>query len=579
MALHFSANQFNRAFDARKLGNWEVPHRYPERPHVRTGHTRIIANDRGHLLPGVAKFPSRGAWGQFIPTWRMPKRITRKIADELRAPKPIKKALIPKIPCNESPPEDLPEKLLDIEPEPVKETAKVEQNEALNYIPGDLTDPKHRPPNYNLLRPKSPESLAEMTHKPRGRSPTINPFACVYRNFEMAKKCAKENLEHHPLPDTVTDALFKKLQMERASNPGLALNEEAQTTGVGWKGYGAAGPTQCTKLRVYRPKTSAPKKLKNLEDLRPGSCGSFDKKWRFIKQKHVTPIELAICWDMTPQNPADEPKRTPHIDGSNGSLAPAVFAMVHSPKQPAAEAASRKSSASKASCDGVHGCGTVKSSSAGTQRPAGLKRPKTSSPMDAKQASVDLNKKIPSLDRRSISTNSLYVNPPHTRKFSNESNLTFASLAKPNVIDRRKLLHQSSPNLSTVTCGESICGTLAKRNPRPCAACDVPTRQELEERPKSEYKMAFKAGKVNGSKSFDGLSSSGTRSSSVKVPKQREPYAKRNYDINSLHPPFTVWKGTSCQSYPEHWRLASIYQHSYKPVEHRKRSLLSSVYQ
>lgn len=463
-----------------------------------------------------------------------------------------------------------------------------------------MTEPKQRPPSYDQLRPKTEDLLGEvdMAEKHRrhsadmcrGRSPKINPFACVYRNFEMAKKCAKENLEHHPLPDTVTDALFKKLQMERANNPGLALKEEAQTTGVGWKGYGATGPTQCTKLRVYRPKTSATKKLKNLDDLRPGSCGSFDMKWRFIKQQHVTPIELAICWDMTPQNPADEPKRTPHIDGSNGSAAPAVFAMVHSPKQPVVEEVSRKSSGSKPSCDGVHGCGTVKSSSAGTQRSvanfASLKRPKTSSPLASKPASVDAKEKN-SLDQRSISTNSLYVNAPATRKLSKESNLSFASLAKPNVIDRRKF-HQSSPNLSTISCADSICGknncSLQKKtNSRPCAACDNAKQdKQEEERPKSEYKMAFKAGKLNGSKSFDGVTSSsasGTRSTSVKVPKQRDPYAKRNYDINSLHPPFSVWKGTSCQSYPEHWRLASIYQHSYKPVENRKRSLLSSVYQ
>lgn len=84
--------------------------------------------------------------------------------------------------------------------------------------------------------------------------------------------------------------------------------------------------------------------------------------------------------------------------------------------------------------------------------------------------------------------------------------------------------------------------------------------------------MAFKAGVP---RSQESVSSS---KSSVRVPKQREPYAKRNYDINSLSPPFSLWKGTACHSYPEHWRLASVYQHSYKPIEARKQKLLASVY-
>ena len=64
----------------------------------------------------------------------------------------------------------------------------------------------------------------------------------------------------------------------------------------------------------------------------------------------------------------------------------------------------------------------------------------------------------------------------------------------------------------------------------------------------------------------------------VCVPKPKQPYVKKNYMIDTLAPPFCSWTGAQSE-YPNHWRLASIYQHAYKPVENRKRSLLQSVYQ
>lgn len=65
----------------------------------------------------------------------------------------------------------------------------------------------------------------------------------------------------------------------------------------------------------------------------------------------------------------------------------------------------------------------------------------------------------------------------------------------------------------------------------------------------------------------------------IYVPRPKQPYKKKNYQIDSLAPPFSSWTGASGQSeYPNHWRLASIYQHAYKPVETRKRPLLQSIY-
>jgi len=63
------------------------------------------------------------------------------------------------------------------------------------------------------------------------------------------------------------------------------------------------------------------------------------------------------------------------------------------------------------------------------------------------------------------------------------------------------------------------------------------------------------------------------------VPRPRQPYAKKNYDIETLVPPFQSQAGGAGQGgYPEHWRLASVYQHAYKPIDQRRRPLLQTVY-
>ncbi|XP_018332287.1 uncharacterized protein LOC108741808 [Agrilus planipennis] len=152
------------------------------------------------------------------------------------------------------------------------------------------------------------------------------------KNFELAKRLHKENLEHHPLPEVITDAMYQKLQYQRAKEPGLALKDEKFASAVAWKEYGGYAPTRCSKLKIYRPKTGVEKRV--IENINEGPCSvsSFDKRWRFIRKTKVTPMDLAICWDMLPVNPWDEPKRDMHIDGSNGSSAPAVFQLVQNPQ-------------------------------------------------------------------------------------------------------------------------------------------------------------------------------------------------------------------------------------------------------
>ncbi|KAJ7321747.1 hypothetical protein OS493_034134 [Desmophyllum pertusum] len=72
MSTHFSANQYDQAFDAQRLQNWEIPQRYKERPSALEGFTQPIANNRGHILPGIPR-SSKSPWGEFLGTWDMTK--------------------------------------------------------------------------------------------------------------------------------------------------------------------------------------------------------------------------------------------------------------------------------------------------------------------------------------------------------------------------------------------------------------------------------------------------------------------------------------------------------------------------
>ncbi|XP_045210042.2 protein Flattop homolog isoform X2 [Mercenaria mercenaria] len=74
MSLHFSANQYDKPFKPNLLQNWEVPRQYRERPRAFVGFTQIIANDKGHLMPGV-KRSRESPWGTFVGTWDMPLKI------------------------------------------------------------------------------------------------------------------------------------------------------------------------------------------------------------------------------------------------------------------------------------------------------------------------------------------------------------------------------------------------------------------------------------------------------------------------------------------------------------------------
>ncbi|XP_035512045.1 protein Flattop [Morone saxatilis] len=73
MSSSYSANQYDGAFRSQRLQNWCETKHFKERPTAQEGHTTFIADNRGHLLPGVVKRGS--AWPDFKGTWDLPARI------------------------------------------------------------------------------------------------------------------------------------------------------------------------------------------------------------------------------------------------------------------------------------------------------------------------------------------------------------------------------------------------------------------------------------------------------------------------------------------------------------------------
>lgn len=150
------------------------------------------------------------------------------------------------------------------------------------------------------------EMTREVTEKPGERNTT--PIIPAFCNFQVARKMHAENLEHQPLPDSIMDRAYRKLQAQGFANPELALDVFPMATGkitfksnhlakyilpfilgVGVKTY-MAGPTHCTKLKVYRPKTCGvvPKPLdKSKYNCRPHTSGGKEK---------MGPMDLAIWY-------------------------------------------------------------------------------------------------------------------------------------------------------------------------------------------------------------------------------------------------------------------------------------------
>lgn len=446
----------------------------------------------------------------------------------------------------------------------------------------------------HLQRNRSPKgsSVGSLT---RSSLSTGKPLEADFVSSQYAKELAQNNLKHRPLPDAVEDKLFRALQMQQAKHPGADLESFPTASAVGHKKYVSPGPTQCSKLKVYRPKTAAPMILqKHMDDDRPKTG----------KTTELNEIDLAICWDLKPSRPEDEPKRPVHIDGSNGSAAPGIFTVVkHSDDE---SPRSQVSCSDKNKNINSHHTKKPKPKSAWTEINEKSNPVNPSAVMDIINNNTDdIDKKITQQDPNDLGKGKVKrnnflarINEAEENKNPNVSSLGSTKNSK-NSATRKSSKNESldtsintenfdphknsartrsSPNLSMSSdekpANDKMCHS------RPCLACD--TKNPLSPKStKQEYKMAFKAGIPNSKNSSNCGSSSSNRPHTAKpmhVPKPKTPFARNSYSINTLAPPFSLRPGTTGMDYPEHWRLSSVYQQSYKPVELRKNPMIKGIF-
>ncbi|XP_073946142.1 protein Flattop isoform X1 [Choristoneura fumiferana] len=81
---------FNRESTPKRLGNWQVPRWAPTRarPMEMRPNSKPICDENGHFLPGAPRGTSR-CFGHYTGTWDLPRKITRKVAEELAREPPV----------------------------------------------------------------------------------------------------------------------------------------------------------------------------------------------------------------------------------------------------------------------------------------------------------------------------------------------------------------------------------------------------------------------------------------------------------------------------------------------------------
>lgn len=394
-----------------------------------------------------------------------------------------------------------------------------------------------------------------------------------------------------------------------------------------------AGPTQCTKMKIYRPKTCGvvPKPLdrqryaQQQQQLmqRPHTCHLGTKG-------KLGAMDLAIQWEYRPVDARDEPVRAAHIDGTDASPGPAIFTVVKPARTPAVPPMHE-----------VGRAGGIFASTSGENDFFDKDIVRNAAPFGRAAVTADKScrcdeqgQQADRYKRKHYTADALARLNQQQQQQQHKSR---ADEKQPQArrgasADSRRRC-KSSPNLSQiVNVGSMLCEGVkpghhhhhlhthskAHKTIRLCdefahqhnsnggggGATDGTTSAQQQQRRSAadDKKPPFKMGipNSNGSgtcTSFDsgcggsvGAASSSSGSStataggcsskaSIRVPKPRHPYAKRDYAIETLAPPFACWHGGAGQGgYPEHWRLASVYQHAYKPIEQRHRPLLATVY-
>ncbi|KOC70604.1 hypothetical protein WH47_03620 [Habropoda laboriosa] len=97
---------------------------------------------------------------------------------------------------------------------------------------------------------------------------------------------------------------------------------------------------------------------------------------------------------------------------------------------------------------------------------------------------------------------------------------------------------------------------------RKCVACEAKNIKEDPRLIRSAVGLALGMEKSENNPRKTGIKST--------IPRPRTPFARRNFCIDSLSPPFSVVNGYRDADFPEHWRLMSVYQQSYRNPYRRR---------
>ncbi|XP_029668723.1 uncharacterized protein LOC115238784 isoform X1 [Formica exsecta] len=233
-------------------------------------------------------------------------------------------------------------------------------------------------------------------------------------------------------------------------------------------------------------------------------------------KKPKTRMDLAICWE-TPMDPVYEPRKPTHIDGSEGGTAPAIFALIQHTPAPKNHELLVRNEGKGEHCDCAR------------RQEAQKKNPKNYCCCGC-------------------SCNDLVAEPrdklPRSRKSARSNSV-------PRITERK------------------------------CAACqggEPEAEPEQRRRSREDPRLIRSAvGVALGLEqrcrtmtADDGARRNGLPPARMTVPRPRTPFARRAFCIDTLAPPFSVVSGCRDADYPEHWRLMSVYQQSYRNPQKRR---------
>ena len=429
--------------------------------------------------------------------------------------------------------------------------------------------PKPPPPTANVSAQFSligDPALTAAPSAPPQRAPPAAPtaLAAAPAASVAAKELKSANLEHQPLADAVLEPGFCRLAARGHPNPGIALDCEPAASGIGWRPFDAPGPTNCSKQRVYRPHTAGCGMHNTL------AGNAFAKAARpstaAPRRRHVSQMELAIGWETIPDYPEDEPRPPKHVDGSNGSAAPGIFCRVPAPER----------------------------------TPAVPTPPRMQTPLNHEPNSDEIRTRLAMLQRDRAASAAMEacrrtMGEDQRRRRSSaggdprnlEDHIAAglkASVAATSAA-RRRLPRRAAEQMAEASRGNRSCGACSAQNGLPNGLANGDEASNPHRLPPAPFKAGRAPVCLSTNSSFDGGGSSGSgravaAARALNVPRPRPPFSRRGYEITTLAQPFAMDKnGSAGGAYPEHWRLASVYQLSYKPLVSRNKPLIKTVFQ